>query len=188
MLSRLLKGRPRLVAVGLACALLTVSLSVPAFGGSATNSATSVGKRAARALKLARRADKRSRRLAKQVKTLQSQVGTPGSPGAPGARGSALGYATVSGAGTVDTGHSSNVSQSNVTKAGNAICFNGLDFTPKVAIGNVDLNFAVGYTLQTNSGAVGGNGACPGNEQASAVEVNSSGSVVNPVTFYIAFY
>ena len=32
-------------------------------------------------------------------------------------------------------------------------CFNGLPFNPKIAIGEIDSNFGVGYTVQTTTGA-----------------------------------
>lgn len=115
-----------------------------------------------------------------------------GQNGAPGAPGSALGFVTVLSNGQVDTAHSSsNVQQANVSRpagAPNTTCFSGLPFTPKLALGNVDLNFAVANTVQTNAGAVGGNNACPAGTQASAVQVNNSGTTVSPVTMYIAFY
>jgi hypothetical protein len=124
--------------------------------------------------------------------SLKGQRGPQGAKGNTGAKGSALGFATVTFSGgnaQIDETHSSaGITDAMVSKSGNAVCFNGLPFTPKLAVGNVDLNFAVGNTLQTNAGAVGGNGGCPGNEQASAVEVNSTGATVNPVVFYIAFY
>jgi hypothetical protein len=116
-------------------------------------------------------------------------AGAPGTPGAPGAPGSAVGFATISGNGTLDTAHSSsNIAQSNITRVEEKIfCFKGLPFTPKMALGGVDVNFGVGFTVQTNAGAVGGLANCPG-AQASAFEVNNSGTIMSPVEFYIAFY
>ena len=115
-------------------------------------------------------------------------TGATGGTGPAGPAGSAIGYATISSAGVVDPAYSSNVTSANVTKSGNFFCFNGLPFEPKLALAVIDSNFAVGYTVQTNSGAVGGSGACPGDEQASAVQVTNTGATVGGVTFYIAFY
>jgi len=121
----------------------------------------------------------------KTVKSLKGQKGKAGT---------GKGFATITFSGgnpQVDETHSSaNITDAMVSKGGNAVCFNNMPFTPKLAVGNVDLNFAVNYSVQTNAGAVGGNGGCPGDEQASAIEVNNgTGSVVsNPTVFYIVFY
>ena len=120
----------------------------------------------------------------KTVKSLKGQRGAPGTPGTPGL---GRGFATVNADGTVDeTKSSAGISDGNVTKSGNFYCFNNLGFTPKVAVGNIDSNFAVGYTLQTNTQNTAG--ACPGAEQASAVQANQAGTTQSGVRFYIVFY
>jgi hypothetical protein len=121
------------------------------------------------------------------LKGNRGPAGPKGATGAKGAPGSAVGFATITSTGAVIASRSSaNVKNANVSKSGNLFCFNNLPFTPKAAIGNIDSNFAVGYTLQTNTQNTAG--ACPGAEQASAVEVDSTGAFKSPVTFNIAFY
>jgi hypothetical protein len=78
------------------------------------------------------------------------------------------------------------VTDANVSKVGNQFCFNNLPFTPKVAVGNLDPNFGVGYTVQTST--QDSSGGCPGSEQASAVQVDNTVASKAPVTFSIAFY
>jgi hypothetical protein len=90
--------------------------------------------------------------VAKQLAGKTGPAGPAGAPGAPGAPGSALGFATILGSGDVlEATSSSNVTDANVTVVSNVFCFNGLPFTPKVVVGNIDNNFAVGHTVQTGA-------------------------------------
>jgi hypothetical protein len=166
------------VALGLIAALTMIS---PALGGPSLQSL--VKKEVTKQLNAAQ--------TAKKKKSKRGPPGPAGPAGANGAAGSALGFATVSGSGTLSTAESSpGITQSMVTKenGGTAFCFNGLPFTPRMVLGNVDDNFAVNFYVQTTG--PGDAGGCAGNEQASAVEVNAAnGAVVtSPVTIHLAFY
>jgi hypothetical protein len=171
-MKRSLNWRPKwsIVSVALA-AILAIAVVSPAVGGPSLKSLV-------------------KKEVKKQISKATGPAGAPGAPGAPGANGaagSALGFATIQGNGDVDEANSSaNITDANVTTAGNIFCFNGLPFTPKVTVANVDLNFAVGNTVQTTT--ANANGACPGAEQASALQANSTGAVVAPVRFHLAFY
>jgi hypothetical protein len=169
------------VALGLIAALTMIS---PALGGPSLQSL--VKKEVAKQLNAAQTAKKKK----KAKPGPAGPTGPAGANGANGAPGSALGFATITGAGGVDEANSSpNITDAMVTKEnGNTEwCFNNMPFTPKIAIGVVDSNFGVGTTIQTTTaGAAGG---CTGNEQSSVLEVNSTGTpVVGGVTFHIAFY
>ena len=116
--------------------------------------------------------------------SLKGQRGPQGLRGPAGAKGGALGFALVRGDGSVDETHSSaGIADANVTKVNQTFCFNNLPFTPKAAVGNLDLNFGGSGSLQTNTGAFGGAATCPGTEQASATETQATAT-----PFYIAFY
>jgi hypothetical protein len=166
------------VALGLIAALTMIS---PALGGPSLQSL--VKKEVSRQLNAAQ--------TSKKKKSKRGPPGPAGPAGTNGAPGSALGFATVQGNGTLITAESSpGITQSMVTKdnGGTAFCFNGLPFTPRMTLGNVDDNFAVNFYVQTTG--PGDAGGCTGNEQASAVEVNATNNTVtaNPVTIHLAFY
>jgi hypothetical protein len=77
--------------------------------------------------------------------------GLTGPPGPTGPAGSALGFARVAPNGTLDTTHSSsNITASMVTRTSGSFCFKGMPFTPKVAVGSVDLDYASGFVVQVN--------------------------------------
>jgi hypothetical protein len=130
--------------------------------------------------------------VAKQLAGKTGPAGANGTNGTNGTNGSALGFATinvVSNVPHVDTSTSSpGITDSMVTleNSNTEICFNGLPFTPKMSVGTVDSNFAVGFTVQTTTANAAG--GCTGAEQASYIEVNSTGTPQAPVRAHIAFY
>lgn len=167
------------VALGLIAALTMIS---PALGGPSLQSL--VKKEVSKQLSAAQ--------TSKKKKSKRGPPGPAGPPGVNGAPGSAVGFATVNfvaNVAHVDTSTSSpGITDANVSlENGNTeLCFNGLPFTPKMSVGNVDSNFGVGWSVQTTqAGAAGG---CAGNEQASALEVNAAGAPQAPVRIHIAFY
>ena len=175
-----MKWRPKwgtvTVALGLIAALAMIS---PALGGLSLQSL--VKKEVSKQLSAAQ--------TAKKKKAKRGPPGPAGPAGTNGAPGGALGFVTVQGNGALDTADSSpGITQSMVSldNGDREFCFNGLPFNPKIAIGEIDSNFGVGYTVQTTTaGAAGG---CTGNEQSSALEVNTTGAPQTPVRIHIAFY
>ena len=126
--------------------------------------------------------------LATDFKSGQLPQGPKGDKGDPGVPGSALGYATVSDSHTVDPALSLNVTTANVTQVGTVVCFNGLPFTPRVAVANVSAGAgtAGAQTIRTYTEDHGG---CPGREQAAVTAVSSATfTEVDPQAFVIAFY
>jgi hypothetical protein len=126
--------------------------------------------------------------LATDFKSGQLPQGPKGDKGDPGAPGSALGYATISDSHTVDPALSLNITTANVTQVGTVVCFNGLPFTPRVAVANVSAGAgtAGAQTIRTYTEDHGG---CPGREQAAVTAVSSATSTeVDPQAFVIAFY
>src|SRR5262245_16382277 len=83
--------------------------------------------------------------LAVDFKAGQLPKGDPGAPGAPGAKGdpgapgSALAFAHILAAGTVDDANSKGIATANVTKIGaGAYCISGLAFTPKSPVATLE--------------------------------------------------
>jgi len=88
MLGRI-RSRPVLAALGAATLLFVASIAVPAFGGPAEVSATSLSKRVSSALKTAKSADKRAKAADKRSKDALKRVLTPGPKGDAGPAGPA---------------------------------------------------------------------------------------------------
>jgi hypothetical protein len=126
--------------------------------------------------------------LATDFKSGQLPGGTKGDKGDKGDPGSALGYATISDTNKVDATRSLNVTTANVTQGtdGLTVCFNGLPFTPRVAVANVSAGADTtgAQTIRTFTEPYSN---CPG-AQATVIAANAAGAQVHTQAFVIAFY
>lgn len=132
--------------------------------------------------------------LAKDFKAGQlprGATGAKGDKGDQGIPGSAIAYATVSDDNRVDPARSSGVTTANVSQGDpTTVCFNGLPFTPHLAVANVSAGAGVdgGESLRTSTQ---GTTDCPGNEQVAVTGVagdGTNGSAFDPPAFVIALY
>jgi hypothetical protein len=116
--------------------------------------------------------------------------GANGAAGAPGAPGTALGYAKVSAAGTVEPG-AKGITSANITKTGvSGYCFGGMSFTPAIAAANVAFTgssadaFAQ-VELASANPAFQVDTGCPAGSTAFVFTVE--GATAKPQPFYVLF-
>jgi hypothetical protein len=116
--------------------------------------------------------------------------GTNGTAGAPGAPGTALGYAKLSPAGTVEPG-AKGVTSANVTKVGTAgYCFGGMAFTPAIAAANVafvgsDVDAFAQVELASADPNFATDTGCPAG--STAMVFTAEGATAKPEPFYVLF-
>jgi hypothetical protein len=163
MFKRLPERRARLVAVGVAGVIFSVSIAAPALGGPDAFSAASAISTAKKALKIAKRANKRAKKRA--ARGPQGPIGPAGATGPRGPAGRP-GVSTAITRGTIDTPVISSVTavQSLALPAGNWVVFahvdgahNGTTASSRMECALVDargrqLDYAK-MRAQTNAGA-----------------------------------
>jgi hypothetical protein len=116
--------------------------------------------------------------------------GTNGAAGAPGAPGTALGYAKVSAAGTVQPG-AKGITSTNITKVGTAgYCFGGMSFTPAIAAANVafvgsDTGAFAQVELAAADPSFVTDTGCP--VGSTAMVFTAEGETAKPEPFYVLF-
>jgi hypothetical protein len=111
-------------------------------------------------------------------------TGAQGVQGNPGAPGSAVAYAHVNGAGTVDAANSKNVASANVTKpVGLGLyCIHDLGFTPHNPVASV--GFAgTAFDIVVDLGASGG---CAAGTQVSVLTLDNANAATDN-DFFISF-
>ena len=115
--------------------------------------------------------------------------GSPGSPGPPGPAGSAVAYAHVNSDGTVDAGHSKNITQANVThpQAG-VYCFDNLGFTPNNVVATVGGHIGPGSgpAVPTIIADIPSFSICTSQAEVGMVDP-STGGFSRDASFFVAF-